>query len=401
MPYYDYEGREKTGKLIKSQAFALNKQEMIKLLHGQGLLIISVKEATAITDKYRKKFHRRATTGDLVLFAKQFAILLENGVAMIDAFDVMLKQMESSDLIKALQEIKKDVEGGDTLRDAIARHPRIFGSFWHDMIDAGEISGQLPFVMRQIVVFLQSREDLKKKTINAFIYPALLLTLALFTILVFIFRVVPIFEELFSTFGGKLPVFTSVIISGSNFARRYFIVVAIVAGILGFIVKRGLSTKPGRRLYETILLNTPVAGNLFLSLSIEKFASTLGVLLKSGIPIIRALEVAVKTSQSLIFSERVEEAKVKVMGGLPFSEALQQTSIFPPLAIQLVLVAEKTGNFSGMLEEISKYYNDIIDVAVTRFTTLIGPIVLIFMAFVIGALIIAMFLPIFKFASLG
>jgi type IV pilus assembly protein PilC len=269
------------------------------------------------------------------------------------------------------------------------------------MIDAGEISGQLPFVMRQIVVFLQSREDLKKKTINAFLYPALLLTLALFTILVFVFRVVPIFEELFSTFGGKLPVFTSVIISGSNFARRYFIVVAIVAGILGFIVKRALSTKPGRRLYETMLLNTPVAGNLFLALSIEKFASTLGVLLKSGIPIIRALEVAVKTSQSLIFSERVEEAKVKVMGGLPFSEALLQTSIFPPLAVQLVLVAEKTGNFSGMLEEISKYYNDIIDVAVTRFTTLIGPIVLIFMAFVIGALIIAMFLPIFKFASLG
>jgi len=401
MPYYDYEGREKTGKLIKSQAFALNKQELIKLLHGQGLLIISAKEATAIEEKYRKRLHRRATTGDLVLLAKQFAILLENGVAMIDAFDVMLKQMESSDLINALREIKKDVEGGDTLRDAIAKHPRIFGSFWHDMIDAGEISGQLPFVMRQIVVFLQSREDLKKKTINAFLYPALLLTLALFTILVFVFRVVPIFEELFSTFGGKLPVFTSVIISGSNFARRYFIVVAIVAGILGFIVKRALSTKPGRRLYETMLLNTPVAGNLFLALSIEKFASTLGVLLKSGIPIIRALEVAVKTSQSLIFSERVEEAKVKVMGGLPFSEALLQTSIFPPLAVQLVLVAEKTGNFSGMLEEISKYYNDIIDVAVTRFTTLIGPIVLIFMAFVIGALIIAMFLPIFKFASLG
>lgn len=401
MPYYTYEARDKGGKLVKNQAFALNKQELIKILQTEEMMILSITESASLADKQHKKMHKKARVSDLILFAKELAILIENGVPIIEAMDVSLKQIDSIELAKAIKDIKRDLEGGTTFRDAIAKHPRIFSSFWHDMIDAGEVSGQLPFVIRQILTFLESREDMRKKTLNAFIYPAMLLLLAVVVIMVFIFRVVPIFQELFTSFGSKLPIFTQIVINISDVVKKYFFGVAIAIAVIVLIIRQLVSTRPGRLAAENIALSTPVIGNLFLSLAIERFSSTLGVLLKSGIPIIRALEIAIKTSQSVVFAERLEEAKMKIVGGLPFSEALQQSGFLPPLVVQLIVVAEKTGNFSGMLEEISKYYKDVIDIAVTRFTALIGPVVLIFMAVVIGSLIVAMFLPIFKIATLG
>jgi len=401
MPYYIYEARDKDGKLVKNQAFALNKQELIKILQTEEMMILSINESASLADRQRKKLHRKTRISDLILFAKELAILIENGVPIIEAMDVSLKQIESTELLKAIKDIKRDLEGGSTMRDAIAKHPRIFSSFWYDMIDAGEVSGQLPFVIRQILVFLESREDMRKKTLNAFIYPAMLLILAIFVIMIFVFRVVPIFQELFASFGSKLPIFTQIVINTSDIVKKYFFGVAIAVAIIMLIVRQIIATRPGRRVAENIVLNTPVVGNLFLSLSIERFASTLGVLLKSGIPIIRALEISIKTSQSAVFAERLEEAKMKIVGGLSFSDSLQQSGLLPPLVVQLMVVAEKTGNFSGMLEEVSKYYKDVIDIAVTRFTALIGPVVLILMSVVIGSLIVAMFLPIFKIATLG
>ncbi|NQU95121.1 MAG: type II secretion system F family protein [Candidatus Omnitrophica bacterium] len=401
MAYYTYKARDKKGKLITSQTFAPNKQELIKLLQKDDLLILSVKEAASIEEEYRRKLHRKILTRDLSLFAKELTILLENGVSIIEAFEIVLKQIESSTLLTTVKTIKKDLEAGSTLADAIKKYPRIFESFWGDMIAAGELSGQLPFVLRQVVTFLESRDEMRKKTIDAFMYPILLFSLAILTIVVFIFKVVPIFEELFGAFGAELPFFTSVIVGISNVIRGYFFVVVISAAVAGFLFKKAMSTNYGKKASERVLFNIPILGDFLLSLSLERFASTLSVLLKSGISIVNAMEAAVKTSQSLVFADRVDEARVKIVGGLPLSESLYQTNMFPPLAIQLVLVAEKTGNFSGMLEEVAKYYGDIVDTTMTRFTTLLGPVVLLFMALVIGGLIVAMFMPIFKFATLG
>ena len=385
---------------MKSQAFAHNRQELTKLLQGQGLIIIYVKESAGIAAKHVGKQHKRVKAQDLTIFAKEFAILLENGVAIMDVLDVIGKQLESTDLITAVKGIKKELEGGSTLSNAMGKYPRIFSLFWQDMTEAGELSGQLPYVMKQISVFVESREDIKKKTLNAFLYPAILMGLALFTVVVFVFKVIPVFKGLFSSFGSKLPPLTQAIFNMSEIVKKYFFVAVAIIAIAIFMIRKAFATKPGRRLYERVAFNAPVVGGLLLALSIERFASTLAVLLKSGIPIIKAMEVAVKASQSLVFSERIEDAKIKVMGGLPFSEALQHTSLFPPLTIQLLSVAEKTGNYSGMLEEVSKYYKDIIENALTRFTTLIGPVVLILMTVMIGGIVIAMFLPIFKIATL-
>jgi len=401
VPYYEYEVRDKNGKLARRRAPAQNRQELVGALQKDGLVIISVRQTAIIAERYRRKLHRKAKTRDLTLFAKEFAILIENGVAIDEALEVVLKEVESRDLSDALKGVKKDLEGGFTFRDSIARYPNMFGTFWRDMIDAGEVSGQLPFVMRQIESFLKSSEDLKKKVINALIYPALLLSVSVIAISVFLLKIIPIFKGLFATFGSKLPAYTQIVLDISDVVRKYFASIALAVIVMVIVFKYILSTQTGRRVFENAFMRIPVAGGLFLALSIQKFSSTLGVLLESGIPIIKALEVSGKTSESLIFSKNIEEVKAKVMAGVAFSEALQQSGLFPPIAVQLVLVGEKTGNFGGMLNEVSKYYTEVVDTAVTRFTALMEPLVLMFMAVIIGSLLIAMFLPIFKLASGG
>ena len=400
MPYYSYQVRDKKGKHIKSQTFAMNKQELIKLLQKDELLILSVTESAGIEEKHRRKLHKKVRLRDLNLFAKEMAVLIENGVPLIDAFDIVLKQVESSELLKILTEMKKDLEGGASFRDAVFKHSKVFGSFWYDMIEAGELSGQLPFVMRQIVVFIESTVAMRKKVISAFIYPSLLFIVATLVIFVFVFKVIPIFAGLFSSFGAELPLLTKMVVALSDILRRHFLIIFIIFIAVIFILARAIMTKRGRRICENLFFKTPILGGFLLALSIERFASTLGVLMKSGISIVKALDVAGRASQSLVLSERISEAKVKVMGGLPFSETLEQTGLFPPLPVQLILVAERTGNFSGMLEEISKYYNEIVDTFVTRFTALLEPAVLLFMSVVIGGLVIAMFMPIFKLAGM-
>ncbi|MDD4957287.1 MAG: type II secretion system F family protein [Candidatus Omnitrophica bacterium] len=401
MPYYSYKIRDKKGRIIKNHMFTSSEQDLVKVLQREGALVLGIKEMEAIETKTRRKMHKKVTIEDLVLFAKELAILLENGIPLIETFEVAIKQIESQQLLVAAEQVKVDLERGTSFRESIARHPTIFNDLWCDLVEAGELSGQLPFVLRQILEFLESRANLHKQISNAFLYPILLLGLAIATVLVFILKVVPIFEELFSSFDAKLPPFTQVIVDISNIVKDYFLMVATGLGLLVFFFIKAISTKYGRRVYEGVLFKIPILGRFLLALAIQTFTTTLSVLIKSGIPIMKGLEVASKTPQSLLFDEQIEQAKVRVMGGEPLSEALNQTGLFPPLAVQFVYVAEKTGNYGKMLEEVSKYYADIVENLVVRFTTLLGPLVLIFMTVIIGSLIVAMFLPIFKLASIA
>lgn len=404
MPYFKYEARDKSGKPVNGTASALNKQELIAKLQKDGLTILAVKETAqtlAASHAGSRKLHRKANINDMRLFAQQFSILLENGVVITDAIEVISHQAESSALLESLQRMRKDLEGGMTLRGAMERHPAIFSSLWLDMVEAGEISGQLPFVTREIESFLESSDRLKKKVINALIYPSILLMVSIGAIIVFTVVVIPKFIELFASLKAKLPPLTQAVVDISNGVRQYFPLIIIAVAALVFALKKALSTQQGRRSFENVLIKLPVAGTLFTALAIDRFSSTLGVLLKSGIPIIRAMEIAARTSQSLVFYDRLEEAKAKISAGVLFSESLRQTGLFPPMCIQLMLVAEKTGNFSGMLEQVAKHYDDLIDVAVTRFTALLEPLILVFMGTLIGTLLVAMFMPIIKIASGG
>jgi type IV pilus assembly protein PilC len=400
MPYFTYEAREKSGRYVKNQIFSVSKEELVKTLQQAGLTILSVKESSEVEVRFQKRRHLWVRSGDLLLLSKELAVLLENGIPIVEAFEVILKQVESTRLLDVLKRIKSDLESGSSLRDATSKHPRIFGHFWQDMIEAGEISGQLSFVMRQISEFLKARAELIKKIVNALLYPALLFVLAIFSVSIFVFRIVPVFEEFYQSFDTKLPTFTLVIVGISYTIRNYSLLVLQFVIIGGLILRKVLTTRRGRRFFENILFGTPLLGSFLMSVSIQGFISMLSVLSRSGIPIIKALETSKKATRSFVFDELIEEAKAKVIGGLQLSEALHQTGIFPTLAVQLIFVGEKTGTFSVMLDEVSLYYQDVVDNTVTRFTSLLGPVILICMAVLIGSLVAAMFLPIFNLMSI-
>lgn len=401
MPYYLYEARDAKGRLIKSQAFAVSTQELIKTLQRDGHIILSIKESALAADQGHKRLHRKAKLSDLLMFAKELAVLLENGIPIIEAIDVMIKQMSSAGLISACKLIKKDLENGSNLKDAMSKHPKIFSDTWTHLVEAGEVSGQLPFVIRQVTSFLEESQKIKSRVLNALVYPSVLVLIAVIAVLVFLLKIIPTFKDMYATFNTKLPAITEFVLSISKFTQDYFFAILAIAIVAAVFFSVALKTRQGRRRAEIILLKLPVFGTLFMSMAIQKFSDTLRVLLKSGIPIIKSMEMAAAASESVLFEEKIEGAKIKVVAGLPLADSLQQCGLFPPIVIQLVLVAEKTGNYAGMFDEISKYYGAIIENYVARVTALIEPAILVMMALVIGILVTAMFMPIFKIAGIG
>ena len=402
MPYYTYEGRDKNGRLVRNQAFALTQQNLIRDLQDTGVTILSIKNVAAIVEQ-KRRMYRKIKNKDLVLFAKELAVLVENGVPIIEALEVSLKQMTSEKLAGAVSVLKKDIENGATLHGSMAKMPHIFADPWTYIVEAGEASGQMPFVLRHIQLLLESREEIRKKTVNAMVYPALLLGVTAVVLAVFTFKIIPMFHNVYISLGvsNDLPFLTQGIIFFSKFMKNEFLLITFSVVFITFFVRQIMATNSGRRAYEKILFSAPILGQLCIAIVVERFSTTIHILLKSGIPIIRALEMAANTTKNRLFVEKIEEAKAKIIAGLSLSDALQYTGLFPPIAISFILVAEKTGNYAGMFDEIAKYHKDIVETSLIRLMTLMEPIMIIAIALVIGVVVIAMFLPIFRLATLG
>ena len=402
MPYYVYEGRDNSGRHVRNQAFALTQQSLISDLQSAGITVLSIKTAAAVGERKQRQ-HRKIKNRDLVLFAKELAVLMENGIPIIEALDVILKQGTSEKLTGAISGIKKELENGLTLHDSLAKLPHIFGEMWVYLVEAGEVSGQMPFVLRHIQFFLESREEIRKKTITAMIYPAILLAATVVALTVFAFKIIPMFRAIYISLGASksLPILTQGVLLFSECVKNEFLFILIGVVLVVFVAKQIVTTNSGRRAYEKFLFSLPVFGQLCVALVVEKFSTTLQVLLKSGIPVIRALEMAANTAGNHLFAEKIEEARAKVNAGMSLGDALQHTGLFPPIAISFILVAEKTGNYSGMFEEVAKYHKDIVETSIIRAMALMEPVMLVVMGLVIGTIVIAMFMPIFRLATLG
>jgi len=402
VPYYTYEGRDTKGKLVRNQAFAVTQQNLISNLQSAGITILSIKNASAIGEQ-KQKMYKKIRNKDLVLLAKELAVLMENGIPMIEALEVTLKQMTSEKLAGAVLAIKKDLESGLSMHGSLAKMPHIFGDLWTYLVEAGEASGQMPFVLRHIQFLLESREDIHKKTINAMIYPALLLGATVVALIIFAFKIIPMFKGIYASLGAgkELPMVTRGVLFFSGFIKNEFLLITFGIVLIVFFARQIMTTSSGRRAYEKILFSSPVLGQLCIAIVVEKFSTAIQVLLKSGIPIIRSLEMAANTTENHLFAEKIEEAKAKVIAGLPLADALQYTGIFPPIAISFIRVAEKTGSYSEMFEEVAKYHKDIVETSIVRVMALMEPVMLITMGLVIGVIVIAMFLPIFRLANLG
>ncbi|NQU73148.1 MAG: type II secretion system F family protein [Candidatus Omnitrophica bacterium] len=400
MSIFTYSVRDQIGQLIKGSSEAKTKEELIRSLQVKGLTVISMAEGLKGTKraKTRRKVHKKVNLDDLTLFARQLAVLLESGVTILRAITVLTQQIESELLLEACEKVEIDLKTGVSLRDAIAEHPKVFSQMWLDLIETGEATGQLAFVLRELADYLEEMRALRKKIISALIYPAVLIVVSVFAIFIFMYKVIPIFSGIYKGL-GEMPALTRAVIGFSDFLTNHILKVIILAAILGFALRKYVKTQNGRKQFDRFKLKIPIVGDIIQSVAIERFARSLGMLLKGGISIIHALDIAIKSTANRVMEESLEKVKISVMEGKPISVPLAQMGIFPPLVSQMIAVGEESGKLAQLLDEVSKFYAEDISTKVSRLVTLFEPALLVIMGLAIGTLVVAMYMPIFKMAT--
>ncbi len=402
MPLYVFIARDAQGKQIHGTQDAVSEYAAIKILQGRNLIITKIVDSTTDIQnkiKEKKKGHRKAKPDDLLFLCRQLAILLEAGIPLLRSLDVISSQIESIQLNDAIDRMKNDIRAGSSLKEAVAKNPKIFPSLWAFLIEAGETSGNLPMVLNQLADHLEANIQLKKKVISAMIYPAVLMGVAFGALLVFMLKIIPIFEKLFKSFNAQLPPLTAAVIVMSQFFQHYFIfmVVGVTVGI--YLLKRYLNTPGGRRSLDKFMLKLPVAGALVKDSVLARISINLSTLTHSGVNLLEGIQITARAAGNTVFEEALIAAGNQVQQGKTLSMSLQQQNLFSPIMIHMIMIGEESGRLSDMMGRIAKYHEDKVDVFLSRLSTLIEPFVMLFVGGIIGLLVVAMFLPIMSMST--
>ena len=390
-----------TGRPVSGTVEATDERALVNLLRQQQLTIISVKaEAKRAKLSFGFRSGGKIKLSELVLFSRQLATLIDSGIPLVQGLEILTDQIEHPRFKKIIADVKKDVSTGAAFHEALAKHPSAFSALFVNMVKAGESSGALDDIMERLATYLEKTDSLIRKVRSALIYPIVVSIMAVVITLVMMLKVVPVFKSIFADFGGKLPLPTMILIAVSDFLIHYFFlwVGALIVGIV--LLKRFLATEAGIILMDNYKLTMPVFGLIFRKVAVSKFCRTLATLIKSGVPILSALEIVGKTAGNRVIENAVTKVRLSIREGQSISEPLMKSKVFPPLVVRMISVGEQTGELEKMLSKIADFYDDQVDAAVSGITSLIEPLVIAFLGIVIGTIVICMFLPIFKLSSL-
>ena len=401
MPVYSYKAKDIEGKTVNATLEAQGQAFVIDTLRKKGLTIISIEEAK---EKKKKGISiggkKKIKSDDLVIFARQLATMIDAGIPLMQGLDILCEQIEHKEFRNVISRVKNDVETGSTLSEAISRHPRVFSQLFINMVRAGESSGMLDEIMDRLAGYMEKSSALQRKISSALIYPAVVICMAILITLILLLKVIPTFKEIFAGFGAKLPTPTLVLIIISDIFKRYFLVLFGVLGGLGFIISRYIKTEDRRLRLDRLLLDLPVFGILFRKVAVSKFTRTLSTLIKSGVSILAALEIVGRTSGNKVVENAVSDVRASIREGENIATPLAKSGVFPPMVVRMISVGEQTGELEKMLEKISDFYDEQVDSAVAGLTSMIEPLIIAFLGIVIGSIVIAMFMPIFKMSEI-
>lgn len=399
MANFKYVAKDRSGKTVTAVIEAKDRTAAADSLRKKDLIIISLSEETAkaTSSLFTKK--QKIKMDDLVMFARQLATMVDAGITLVAALDILGEQIENKTFGAVIMVVRNDVETGSSLSAALAKHKEVFSPLFINMVRAGESSGMLDDILDRLSQYLEKTASLQKKVQSAMIYPAVVSTMAIAITLVLLLKVVPVFKDIFSTFGSKLPTPTQILIDMSNALQHNFILIVIIATIAVILFKKYLKTDKGRLQFDAFTLNVPVFGILLRKVAISKFARTLSTLIKSGVPILSALEIVGKTAGNKMIEITVEDVRKNVREGEGIAGPLARSKIFPSMMTRMVSVGEQSGELEKMLSKIADFYDEQVDTAVSGLTSLIEPLIIAFLGIVIGSVVIAMFLPIFKLTS--
>ncbi len=395
MPTYKWAGKSLNGEIKSGEFVAKTRDELIYSLRKQGILptVISEIKPQKKDISRRKKISAR----DLVVFTRQFATMFTAGIPIVQGLDILSRQTENKTLGHLLSQIKSDVETGTTLADALKKHPHVFDDLYVNLVAAGETGGVLDSVLMRLAGYIEKAMKLKKKVKGAMIYPAIVVSVAVLVVSIIMIFVIPIFSKIFTEMGVALPLPTRSVIWMSDFLAGIGGAL-ILLGLIGSVVtlRQYRKTEKGKRDIDRFLLQMPVIGDLLKKVAVARFSRTLGTLIGSGVPILEGLDICAKSSGNKVVEGVVLNAKKDVASGKTVAESLSKSEVFPSMVIQMINVGESTGALDDMLIKIADFYDDEVDNAVQNLTTMLEPMMMVFLGTTIGYIVISLYLPIFK-----
>lgn len=398
---FQWSGKTTKGIIETGEMTAATKEEVIAQLRKRNIT------ATIVTEKTKKSLLGKISFGsgvkdkDIVIFTRQFATMIDAGLPLVQALDILSTQVENKVLSNTLAQVKVDVESGATYADALKKHTRIFSELYVNMVAAGEAGGILDTILNRLATYIEKAMKLKKKVKGAMVYPAVVSSIAVLVIAVIMIFVVPTFAKMFTTLGGTLPLPTLLIIKTSNFIAGIggLLVAAAIVGFVVFIVQVR-RTEKGKYVIDRILLKVPIFGPLLNKVAVAKFTRTLGTLVSSGVPILDGLEITAKTSGNKVIEYAIMDVRKGVVGGKTLAEPITKAKVFPPMVTHMIAVGESTGALDAMLSKIADFYDDEVDAAVSNLTAMMEPMLMVFLGGAVGFIVVAMYLPIFKLITL-
>jgi len=393
---FSYKAKDQKGKLVDGEVEASDQREAINKIKSLKLSVVSISQS-----KKKRSKEGKVKPKEIVIFSRQLSTLVSSGVPIVQSLGILESQAETKNFKQVIERVRQDIEGGLSISDAMAKHPKAFDELYVSMIRAGEVGGILDTILDRLATYLESSSALKDKVKSALMYPMIVGSIAIVLTIFLVIFVIPIFKNIFMGFGAELPLITRIVIGTSDFLKANIIYIIIAAGGGAYGIKKYISTDAGRRKFDYILLKMPVFGMILKKVAIARFSRTLGTLVKSGVPILQGLETVAKTSGNKIIEGVLLDSMKSIREGGKISDPLKKSDVFPSMVVQMISVGEETGSLDNMLSKIADFYDQEVDAAVKGLTSMIEPIVMVFMGAVIGFIVIAMFIPMFEMGEIA
>jgi len=404
MPVFAYEGRTTSGKVLRGNMEAPSREAVINRLRAQRI--------QPNTNKIRERgkgldreisvpgFRKKVKARDVVIFTRQLTTMIDAGMPLVQILDILASQSDNKTFSRQVREVKESVEAGSTLSDAMRKFPKTFDELYVNMVQAGEVGGILDTILGRLSIYMEKMMSLRRKIKGAMIYPATIITVAVVVTLILLVFVIPVFADLFGSFGKALPLPTQIVINISNFVVSYLHFMIAIAVLIVVAIRQTYKTERGRLALDRFMLRVPVMGDLIRKASIARFSRTLGTLVSSGVPILDSLTITARTAGNKVVERAGFMIRESISQGRTMAEPLLASGVFPPMVCQMIGAGEMTGAIDQMLQKIADFYEEEVDVAVNNLTALMEPLVIVVLGTIIGGLVVSMYLPIFQLGSL-
>jgi type IV pilus assembly protein PilC len=403
MAAFEYTARDSGGKIINGSIDAETQELVLSRLRQMGYFVINIKKLKDESEGLKNKkieisFLNRIKIRDVVIFTRQFSTLISSGMSLLESLNILQRQTSNTKLAKIISEIKIDVESGHTLSESMEKHPAVFNRLYVSLVRAGEAGGVLDKTMNDLAIFLERDEAIRHSVSSKTAYPKFILVFAIIITFAMILFIVPTFQDIYADLGADLPGITKGVIAAGNVLKKPYFYVILITVVFGgrYLIRRILKSEKGRHAFDTIKLKIPKMGDVFLKLSIAKFTRHFGVLLATGVPILKALDITKGIADNVLIDEALEEIKLSIREGENISEPMSRNPLFPNMMVQMLAVGERTGTLDSMSNKVADFYDDESATSIDSLVTMLEPMMLLLVAALVGIIVVSMYLPMFN-----